>query len=558
MEYSRERLGDLLVDSGLINDDELTEALAVQAREGGRLGEVLVRQLIVTEDQLAAALASQKGYEHVVLANYSVDHAATALLPERMARQRQILPIAFDAGKVLLAMVNPLDIEAIDDVEMRTGMRVRPVVVAASQLAHAIDKYIASSDAFQDIVESVEELTEDEDAGASTTIGSEDVPIVRLVNQLIREAVRAGASDIHVEPDAKRFVVRYRIDGVMNEVMELPVAAKPGVISRIKIMADMDIAERRRPQDGRIALRVDERPVDIRVASLPTPNGEALTLRILNSELAFRSIEDIGLSQEDLRAIRHMIAKPYGAFFIAGPTGSGKSTTLYGALQLLNESTRKIITVEDPIEYQMAGITQMAVNFKIGLSFAAGLRTILRSDPDVVMVGEIRDPETAEIAVRAALTGHLVLSSIHTNDAPSALTRLNDMGVPPYVTSSSLVGVIAQRLVRKLCENCKQQLKVPGSRLLAAGFTPADAKKVKVYGPCGCEMCGNSGYRGRIGVFEVMPVDEAITAAFLEHAPAEKLREIALANGMRPMRLDALDKVAAGITSLEEIDRVVI
>lgn len=556
MDYSRERLGDLLVESGLITADDLTDALSAQARDGGKLGEVLVRQLIVTEDQLAAALAGQKGYEHVILTTYPVDHAATALIPERMARQRSILPIGFAQGKVLLAMVNPLDIEAVDDVEMRTGMRVQPVVVASSQLRHAIDKFITSSDAFQDIVESVEELSADE-ADTVAPIGGEDVPIVRLVNQLIREAVRAEASDIHIEPGSKRFVVRYRIDGVLNEIMELPMAAKPGVISRLKIMAEMDIAERRRPQDGRIALRVDDRPVDIRVASLPTPNGEALTLRILNSELTFRSIEDIGLSDAALKSLKCMIAKPFGALFISGPTGSGKSTTMYGALQLLNQTTAKIITVEDPIEYQMAGITQMAINPKIGLTFAAGLRTILRSDPDVVMVGEIRDPETAEIAVRAALTGHMVLSSIHTNDAPSALTRLNDMGVPPYVTSSSLIGVIAQRLVRKLCVHCRKELKVPGSRMLAAGFTPAEAKKVKIYGPCGCELCGQSGYKGRIGVYEIMPVDEEITVAFLEHAPAERLREIALANGMIPMRSDALDKVAAGITSLEEIDRVV-
>jgi len=556
VDYSRERLGDLLVESGLIDEGQLTQALAQQARDGGKLGEVLVRQLIVTEDQLAAALAGQKGYDHVVLANYPVDHAATALLPERMARQRQILPVAFEDGKLLLAMVNPLDIEAIDDVEMRTGMHVRPVVVASSQLIHAIDKYIASSDAFQDIVESVEELTES--AEAEVPVGSDDVPIVRLVNQLIREAVRAGASDIHIEPSAKRLNVRYRIDGVLHDVMELPVAAKPGITSRVKIMSEMDIAERRRPQDGRIAARVDDRPVDIRVASLPTPHGEAMTLRILNSELAFRSLEDIGMADEQLNAVKAMIGKPYGAILVAGPTGSGKSTSLYGALQLLNEPTRKIITVEDPIEYQMSGLTQMAVNAKIGLTFAAGLRTILRSDPDVVMVGEIRDPETAEIAIRAALTGHLVVSSIHTNDAPSALTRLNDLGVPPYVTSSSLVGVVAQRLVRKLCPACKQQLKMPGSRLLAAGFSPAEAKKVKVFGPVGCDECGRSGYRGRTGIFEVMPVDEAITAAFLDHAPAEALRALALQNGMRPMRADALDKVAAGITSLEEIDRVVI
>jgi type II secretory ATPase GspE/PulE/Tfp pilus assembly ATPase PilB-like protein len=283
-----------------------------------------------------------------------------------------------------------------------------------------------------------------------------------------------------------------------------------------------------------------------------------LTLRILNSELVFRSLEDVGMSQRNLCVMREMLARPYGAMFVSGPTGSGKSTTLYGALQELNQRTRKIITVEDPIEYQMAGITQVAINPRIGLTFAGGLRTILRSDPDVVMVGEIRDPETAEIAVQAALTGHLVLSSVHTNDAPSALPRLTDMGVAPYVTSSGLVGVVAQRLVRVLCPRCKEELKVTGTRLVAAGYGATESKKVKIFGPVGCDACGGSGYRGRIGLFEVMPMNDELTLAFLEHAPAEKLREIALATGMIPMRRDALDKVAEGITSLEEIDRVVI
>ncbi|MHB9003697.1 MAG: GspE/PulE family protein [Coriobacteriia bacterium] len=553
MEYRQERLGDVLVSIGSITSEQLAEALASQARIGGKLGEVLVRELILSEEQLASALAQQKKLEFKSLANYPIDRTVAAMIPERVARRRQILPLAIEDGMIILAMADPLDIESIDECEMRTGMKARVVVVPVSQLAHAIDKYVASSDAFQDMVESVSDFEEAEEAAAA-----DDVPVVRLVNQLIREAVRDGASDIHIEPERNRVAVRYRIDGVMNEVMELPIAVRPGITSRIKIMAEMDISERRRPQDGRIGLKVDDRPVDIRVASLPTPQGETLTLRVLNSELVFRALTDVGLSEKNLASMREMLARPYGALFMSGPTGSGKSTTLYGALQELNERTRTIITVEDPIEYDMAGITQVAINPKIGLTFAGGLRTILRSDPDVVMVGEIRDPDTAAMAVQAALTGHLVLSSLHTNDAPSALTRLTDMGVAPYVTSSGLIGVCAQRLVRVLCPECKEKLKISGARLVAAGFGATESKQVKIYGPVGCDACGGSGFRGRIGIFEVMPMNDELTLAFLERAPAERLREIALGCGMVPMRRDALDKVAAGITSLEEINRVVI
>lgn len=555
MAYSRERLGALLVRAGLISEEQLDEVLQLQAGQGGKLGELLVNQLILTEDQIARALADQKGLEHVSLTVYPIDRSAVALVPERMAVTRLVIPIGFDGDKLVLAMADPLDIEAIDDIELRTGRRVVPVVAARSQILYAIDKYLTSSDALQDVVDSSAGEPADLDVEVSA---AEDVPIVRLVNQVLRDAVREGASDVHVEPGEKTLTIRSRIDGVLHEVMQLPAASRPGVTSRIKIMADMDIAERRRPQDGRIAVRVDDRPVDIRVASLPTPYGESLVMRILNSELSFRELTAIGMSQDDYRSVRELLGKPYGALLIAGPTGSGKSTTLYGALQELNETSRKIITIEDPVEYRMAGVTQIAVHARIGLTFAAGLRTVLRSDPDVVMVGEIRDPETAETSVRAALTGHLVLSSIHTNDAPGALTRLTDMGVPPYITSSGLLGVVAQRLVRQLCPECKQELKVPGPVMVAAGFSAAESKKLRLYGPVGCDKCSNSGYKGRIGVFEVMAMNEDLTRAFLEHAPTEKLRQLALESGMTPLRRDALDKVAAGITSLEEIDRVVV
>lgn len=554
MTYTHERLGEVLVAEGLLSDAQLAEALELQARDGGKLGELLVRELILSEEDLAAALARQKGLDHVNLASYSVDRTAATLVSERFATLRDAIPIAFEEDRLIVAMADPLDIETLDDVELRTGRKATPVVASASQIRLAIDKYIASADAFANVVSSVEV----EEEALDPARAAEDVPVVRLVNQLIREAVHEKASDIHVEPLERELVIRYRIDGVLNEMMRLPTAARAGMVSRIKIMADMDIAERRRAQDGRIAVRVDGRPVDIRVTSLPTPFGESIVLRILNTQLAFRSIDDLGLSHALRRTFDRLLGKPYGAVLIAGPTGSGKSTTLYAALQEINRPTRKIITVEDPIEYQMDGVTQMAINPKIGLTFASGLRTILRADPDVVMVGEIRDPETAETAVRSALTGHLVLSSVHTNDAPSALTRLTDMGVPPYITSSGLVGVVAQRLVRQLCPECKQRVKVPGAKLVAAGFTATESKSVKIYGPVGCDACGDSGYKGRVGVFEVMELDDDIVQLFLDHAPAEELRDLARKKGMTSLRRDALDKVAAGITSLDEIDRVVI
>lgn len=553
MDYKRERIGDLLIAEGMITPEQLADALAVQAREGGKLGEIFVRQLVLSEEMIASALASQKGLEHVSLLTYPVDRAVAQLIPERMAKRSRIIPIALADGELTLAMANPLDIESIDDVELRTGYHVRPVVAAPTQIRHAIDRYIVSADALQDIVENAQ----DTDETQLDLQVAEDVPVVRLVNQLVREAVNDGASDIHFEPGEKSMTIRYRVDGVLRKVMELPSSVKAGVTSRLKIMSEMDIAERRRPQDGRISVRVDDRPVDIRVASLPTPYGEAITLRILNSELSFHSIDDLGLCASHEEALYRLIRKSYGAVLVSGPTGSGKSTTLYAILHEINDPARKIITIEDPVEYQLAGVTQMAVNARIGLTFSAGLRTILRSDPDVVMVGEIRDPETAEIAIRSALTGHLVLTSIHTNNAPSALTRLTDMGVAPYITSSAIGGVVAQRLVRALCQECKIPLKVPKARLLAAGFLPEEAASVTTFGPGGCEKCGDSGYKGRLGIFEVMEMHDEIVVAFLDRAPAERLRDLALEAGMIPLRRDGLNKVVDGMTSLDEVDRVV-
>ncbi len=553
--YTRERLGEILVRAELITQEQLAEALETKDRDGGKLGEVLVRKLLVTEEQIAAALAHQKGLELVSLTSYPVDRAAVSLVPERIAKRRMVIPIGFEGEELILAMSDPLDIEAIDDVEVRSGYRVIPVVAAISQIRYAIDKYVGSADALQEVVSesevSAERVTDDVAAG-------EDVPIVRLVNRLVREAVTDGASDVHIEPMERSLRFRYRVDGVLHDVVDLPISAKPSVISRIKIMADMDIAERRRPQDGRIGLAVDGRSVDLRVASLPTPFGESIVIRVLNPEISVLSLDDLGMNPLHIETLRGALGRPYGAILVAGPTGSGKTTTMYAAMKELDRDTRKIITIEDPIEYQIHGITQIAVNPKIGLSFAHGLRTMLRCDPDVVMVGEVRDPETAAIGIRAALTGHLVLSSIHTNDAPSALTRLVDMDVAPYITSSALLGVIAQRLARRLCPDCKQAVKHSKAVLKRAGYTEAETKSPKIFAPVGCDSCLGTGYKGRLGLFEIMTMDDDLRRLFLQEAPADELRNAAIKNGMISLRRDALDKVLAGMTSLEEIERVVV
>jgi len=558
MAYTRERIGELLLKAGLVDEDKLATALESQSQHGGKLGYILVEQLAVSEEELADILSVQKGIPRVTLADYAFDRDAVSVLPQRVARRRTIIPMSYDEdGAIVVAMADPLDIEALDEVELRSGRRAVPVVTTATEIVLAIDKYMADHEAFQEVIELSSMIESESPETDSRIVLGADVPIVRLVNQIIREALQDRASDIHFEPFENDIVVRYRVDGVLHEVMRLPKSARPEMTSRIKIMADMNITERRRPQDGRIQLRIDERPVDLRVATLPTAQGESIVIRVLSQELAFHSLEDLGMNADHLAAVEKLLLKPYGAVLVAGPTGSGKSTTLYAALKRINDETRKIITVEEPVEYQMDGVTQIGVNNAIGLTFASGLRQILRSDPDVVMIGEVRDPETAETAVRAALTGHLVFSSIHTNDAPSALTRLTDMDVAPYITSSALLAVIAQRLVRKLCDHCKRPV-VPNPEALAMlGLDPDAFAKKRVYGPIGCDRCLNTGYRGRVGIFELMVLDDDIRKLFLRQAAAEQLRNLAVEHGMRTLGADALDKVLAGLTSLEDIARVV-
>jgi type IV pilus assembly protein PilB len=554
--YKRERIGEILVNSGVVTAEQVDAALAIQKKSGGKVGRILIDQNMLTEDQLAETLADQKGLEHVSLVGYPIDRDVVAIVPERVAKRKLFIPIGYLDDEIVVAMADPLDLEAIDEVEVRSGRKAIPVVASESQVRSAIEKYMTSKDVFQDAVAAAGLDETEEEVDVRLASGA-DVPIVRLVNQIIREAIGDRASDIHFEPMAKDIVVRYRVDGVLHEVMRLPRAARAEMTSRMKIMADMNITERRRPQDGRIRVMVEGRDIDMRVATLPTPHGESIVIRVLNQDMTPLDLDDVGMGADHQAMMEELLKRPYGAIFVAGPTGSGKSTTMYAAMKILNQPERKIITVEEPVEYQMDGLTQIAVNNAIGLTFAAGLRQILRSDPDVVMIGEVRDPETAEIAVRAALTGHLVVSSIHTNDAPAALTRLVDMGVAPYITSSALLAVVAQRLVRRLCPECRKRVDVPADALVGLGMDAKRAAKVKVYGPVGCDECFNTGYRGRVGVFELMVMDEDLRKLFLHEAPAEQLRLLAVEHGMRTLQDDALDKVAAGITSLDEMARVV-
>lgn len=555
MSYSNERLGEMLRAAGLIDQGVLDDALRRQSESGGKLGEILIQSRALSEQQIASVLASQKGYQHVNLASFPIDGAVAMLLPERAARKRMCLPIALHKGRIILAMADPLDVEAMDEVELITGKKVTPVVAAASQVKYAIEKYIAGADALHELSND----SVDEDGLGDIEVSDSGVAVVRVVNQIISEAVLSDASDIHFEPQENVVSVRSRVDGVLRELTVLPKTSQAELLSRVKVMADMDITERRRPQDGRFSVVVDGNPLDVRVATLPTAWGEAITLRILDSQVAFRPLEKTGLSDADLGKLMGMLGKPYGALFVSGPTGSGKSTTLYALMHVVSTPERKVISVEDPVEYRMRGVTQIAVNQRIGLSFAAGLRTILRSDPDVVMVGEVRDPETAQISVRAALTGHLVLTSIHTNDAPSALTRLTDMGVPQYITSSGLLGSVAQRLVRVLCPACKTPVdSVKREVLLAAGFAETELDGLVIHRANGCPECAHTGYKGRIGVFEVMEFTDELQELFVRGGSAHELRKVAIAGGMNTLRRDALDKVKAGTTSLEEMNRVVV
>jgi type IV pilus assembly protein PilB len=551
------QLGDILIDQGLVSQDQLIGAQEEQRRLGKSLGRVLVDTGILTESQLVAALAEQIGMRFVDLSEFPVDGAALAAVPAAVCRRYNALPIAFEDGRLVVAMADPANVFALDDMRSHSGRETKAVIATKSDVASAINRYHRAESDLDDLSASIDTDDEGEDLSSIREV-TEDAPIVRFVNLLITQAIQDRASDIHIEPTERDLRVRFRIDGVLHEIMHSPKNIQSGVISRLKIMADINIAERRIPQDGRLSVTVQGKKIDLRVATLPTVWGEKVVMRVLDNSTAMLKLSDLGFRESNYEVYSRSFTKPYGMILVTGPTGSGKSTTLYATLNIVSRPEINVITVEDPVEYRIPGINQVQVNPKAGLTFASALRSILRSDPDVVLIGEIRDHETAQIAIEAALTGHLVLSSLHTNDAPSAITRLVEMGIEPFLVGSALDCVLAQRLARRLCEKCKEPYTPEPADLIAARYPWVDGDPLPtLHRPVGCSACSKTGYRGRLALHEVMTVDESIERLAVEGAPAVRIAETAAGNGMQSLRSDGMAKVTAGITSLEEILRVV-
>jgi type IV pilus assembly protein PilB len=552
------QLGALLVANGLLSQEALSDALAEQSQSGKSLGRILVEQKLVSEANLVATLASHIGLEYVDLAEYPVDPSAVSVINDALARRYQALPVSWEDGRLVVAMADPSNVFAIDDIRTITGSEVRTVVTTRSSILEAIDKYHRmDSDADDISAQASSEFSQEDDLSNIREV-VEDAPIVKLVNLIITQAVNDRASDIHIEPTERDVRVRYRIDGVLHEVMRSPKNIQAGIISRLKIMADINIAERRIPQDGRVSANIGGKAVDLRMATLPTVYGEKVVMRILDKSRALLRLDDLGFLPDSLNRFEESFRKPYGTILVTGPTGSGKSTTLYATLNILNDEARNTITVEDPVEYRLPGINQVQVNNKAGLSFAAALRSILRSDPDIVLVGEIRDKETATIAIEAALTGHLVLSTLHTNDAATTPTRLVEMGVEPFLVGSALDCIVAQRLARRLCDKCKEVYRPLAAELSSVGWdADAEEEPPEMFRAIGCSSCGRTGYHGRFAIHEVLPITEEIERMIVERAHSEDIKKMAMAQGMITLRQAGLTQARNGLTTIEEILRVV-
>ncbi|MEC4676447.1 MAG: type IV-A pilus assembly ATPase PilB [Nitrospirota bacterium] len=599
------KLGQLLIASNIITEEQLKEALNVQKKDGGRLGTNLVTLGFITEDKLVAFLSKQYGVPAINLSEYKIDQSILKLISADIAKKYLIMPVARVGATLTIAMADPSNVFAIDDVKFMTGYNVEVVVSSESAIINTISSYylgkgenmletsvdaspatlqakdytfsdddLTGNQSFDDsglddapsvdvddfdkivgsALDNVDVLEERED---TEVVRDVEAPIVKLVNGIFVNAIKSGASDIHIEPYENSLRVRYRVDGVMYTVMNLPIKIRAALTSRVKIMSKLDIAERRLPQDGRIKLKLGKkREIDFRVSTLPCLFGEKTVLRILDKANLQVDLTKLGFENAALQDFMGALDKPYGMILVTGPTGSGKTTTLYSALNHLNKPDTNIMTAEDPVEYNFMGINQVQVKEEIGLTFASALRSFLRQDPDIIMVGEIRDFETAEIGVKAALTGHLVLSTLHTNDAPSTISRLLNMGIEPFLVSSSVILMVAQRLARKLCLQCREEEKAPESALIKIGFSEEEAKTVKCYKGKGCPACNNSGYKGRIALYEVMLVKDEIKELILEGASSAELKKTAIRLGMKTLRMSGLTKVAEGVTSMEEVLRV--
>lgn len=552
------RLGDVLVNSGVISEEQLQRALSLQKGSGRKLGEVLVDENIISEEMIAKALSDQLGYDMVDLQNVVIPEDILKLVPGNVLERYKVIPFEYadqNMNVLRVAMNDPLDMTAIDDIMIITNLQVEPVVSTTRSVMLALDKYFGQAEVKSALEEYAREresqMAEQED------MYSEDVnnsPIVQLVKTMIEQAVRQRASDIHVEPMERQVRIRYRIDGALYERMIYSIRLLPAMVARIKIIGGMDISEKRKPQDGRITQIVDRREFDIRVSILPTVYGEKIVMRLTSKNALTRAKSQLGLKPKELKVFDHILRNPHGILLVTGPTGSGKSTTLYTALSELNKEDVNIITVEDPVEANIDGINQVQVNPKADLTFASALRSILRQDPDIIMIGEIRDQETASIAVQASITGHLVVSTLHTNSAAGTITRLMDMGIEPYLIADSTIGVIAQRLVRRLCSECKKAKKANAEELEMLCLEP-DAD-VTIYEPCGCSKCEGTGFKGRIGVYEIMEVTPSLKAIISKGGDAESIKQKALEEDMSTLRMSATEYVLEGITSINEMMKV--
>jgi type IV pilus assembly protein PilB len=552
------QLGEILLDEGLVSEAQLMAALDEQMARGQSLGRTLVEIGILTEGQLVAALARQVGMSFVDLDEYQVDRSAVSMVPAALCRRYTVLPVGFQDGALVLATADPGNVVAVDDVRTVSGMTVLPIVATFENLTRAIERFCRADGEMEDLSSAFEEEQVEVDLTKIGDSVEDDAPIVRYVNLLVTQAISDRASDIHIEPSEHDLRVRYRIDGVLHEMQRSPKQIQGGVISRVKILSDIDIAERRKPQDGRMSVTHNGRKIDLRVATLPTVWGEKIVMRILDNSTASLDLRDLAFLDHNYATYRDSYTKPYGMILVTGPTGSGKSTTLYATLNAVSKPEINVITVEDPVEYRLPGINQVQVNPKAGLTFAGALRSILRSDPDVVLLGEIRDHETAQIAIEAALTGHLVLSTLHTNDAPSAVTRLVEMGIEPFLVGSALDAVVAQRLARRLCAKCCEPYVPSEEELVGARFpwVPGETRP-ELFRPVGCVACSRTGYRGRVALHEVMEVTEDIERLAVARASAAEIGATARKQGMITLRDDGWQKVVLGQTSLEEILRVV-
>lgn len=559
MEINRKklRLGDVLVNSGVITAEDLEKGLFRQKGTGRKLGEVLVDEGIVTEENIARALSDQLRYDMIDLQNVEIEEDVLKLVPANVLKKYKVLPFEYSQDNMMLrvAMADPMDIAALDDINIITNMQVEPVVATTQGVMLAIDRYYGQAE----VNSALEEYTREKESQMmeQEDLYSEDInnsPIVQLVKGMIEQAVRQRASDIHIEPMERQVRIRYRIDGALYEKATYSIRLLPAMVARIKIIGGMDISEKRKPQDGRITQVVDRREYDIRVSILPTVYGEKTVMRLTSKNALTKEKSQLGLSPEELKKFDHILMNPHGILLVTGPTGSGKSTTLYTALSELNKEDVNIITVEDPVEANIDGINQVQVNNKANLTFASALRSILRQDPDIIMIGEIRDQETASIAVQASITGHLVVSTLHTNSAASTITRLADMGIEPYLIADSTIGVIAQRLARRLCPECKRAKKADADDLELLQMGPDE--DVTIYEPCGCPKCDGTGFRGRIGVYEIMEVTQPLKTIISKNGSAEDIKNKALEEGMSTLRMSATRYVLQGITSIKEMMRV--